>query len=74
MKKQTVIDKLLDGNTELTADVLNQWLTHFELTSAKAAEILLVNKRSLEGWRSGRYKIPQVVLLAMRFAENNTLK
>lgn len=69
-----IIDNLIREQKELNSEALNGWVEHFGLTSAKAAEILLANPRSLESWRAGRYKIPQFLVFAMRFAEQKLLK
>ncbi len=64
-----IIDELIAKYGELNTVALNEWLTNFKLTSAKAAELLEANPRSFESWRAGRYKVPKLLVFTLRLAE-----
>lgn len=69
-----IIDNLIAEHGEINGDVLSAWCNHFEISSSKAAEILLANPRSFEAWRSNRYKTPQFLVFALQNAEAKVLK
>lgn len=68
--KPSYIEKLIrDHGGEITAHILDVWMRRFNLTATDLAAKLPANKRSIEAWRAGRYKIPLFLWRALRDIE-----